>query len=109
MARLRYWEKWVPIPIREKFIVHCASGAAEPISDSMRSRSAGRLSPSGLLAIRSVVRLHPARAAQGLGINGHDLTATDAEVVAEIVALADGRVSEDALADWIRRHSTKRR
>jgi death-on-curing protein len=44
-----------------------------------------------------------------LGINDHDLTATDAEVVAEILALADGRVSEDALADWIRQHSTKRK
>ena len=44
-----------------------------------------------------------------LGINGHDLRATDAEVVTEIVALADGRVSEDELADWIREHSAKRR
>ena len=42
-----------------------------------------------------------------LGMNGRDLTATDAEVVAEIVALADGNVSEDALADWIRQHSAK--
>jgi death-on-curing protein len=44
-----------------------------------------------------------------LGMNGHDLEATDAEVVAEIVALADGGVSEEALAGWVRRHSTKRR
>ena len=44
-----------------------------------------------------------------LGMNGHDLEATDAEVVAQIVALADGSVSEEALADWIRRHSTNRR
>ena len=44
-----------------------------------------------------------------LGINGHDLTATDAEVVAEILALAEGSVSEDALADWIRQRSAKRR
>ena len=44
-----------------------------------------------------------------LGMNGHDLRATDAEVVTEIVALADGRVSEDELADWIREHSAKRR
>jgi death-on-curing protein len=28
-----------------------------------------------------------------LGINGHELEATDAEVVAEILALADGTVS----------------
>ncbi len=44
-----------------------------------------------------------------LGINGHDFSATDAEVVAEILALADGALSEEALADWIRQHSTKRR
>lgn len=44
-----------------------------------------------------------------LGINGHQLKATDAEVVAEILGLADGRVSEDELAAWIRQHTTKRR
>lgn len=43
-----------------------------------------------------------------LGMNGHDLETTDADVVAEILALADGNVSEEALADWIRQHSTKR-
>ena len=43
-----------------------------------------------------------------LGMNGHDFSATDAEVVAEILALADGTVSEDALAAWIRQHSSKR-
>lgn len=42
-------------------------------------------------------------------MNGHDLSATDAAVVAEILALADGTVSEEALAGWIRQHSTKRR
>ena len=40
-----------------------------------------------------------------LGVNGHDFSATEAEVVTEILALADGSVSEEALADWIRRHS----
>lgn len=44
-----------------------------------------------------------------LGMNGYDLETTDAEVVAEILALADGTVSEEALADWIRQRSTKRR
>ena len=44
-----------------------------------------------------------------LGINGHDFDATDAEVISEMVALADGRVSEDELAEWIRQHSSKRR
>jgi death on curing protein len=44
-----------------------------------------------------------------LGVNGYTFSATDAEVVAEIVALADGTVSEGALADWIREHSSTRR
>ncbi|HEY0874761.1 MAG TPA: type II toxin-antitoxin system death-on-curing family toxin [Vicinamibacterales bacterium] len=44
-----------------------------------------------------------------LGLNGYHFSATDAEVVTEIVALADGTVSEDALTDWIRLHSSKHR
>lgn len=44
-----------------------------------------------------------------LGVNGHDFSATDADVVTEFLALADGSVSEERLADWIRRHSSKRR
>lgn len=44
-----------------------------------------------------------------LGVNGCDFSATDAEVVAEILALAAGTVSEEALADWIRQHSSLRR
>ena len=44
-----------------------------------------------------------------LGLNGHDFAATDAEVVAVILALADGSGSEESLADWIREHSTMRR
>jgi death-on-curing protein len=40
-----------------------------------------------------------------LGINGHELEATEAEVVAEMLALAEGNVSEEALADWIREHT----
>ncbi len=44
-----------------------------------------------------------------LGLNGHNFSATEAEVVTEILALADGSVSEEALADWIRQHSAKRR
>jgi death-on-curing protein len=44
-----------------------------------------------------------------LGINGHELDATDAEVVAEFLAAADGSVSEGELAGWIREHATKRR
>ena len=44
-----------------------------------------------------------------LGINGYDLQATDADVVTQILALADNRVSETELADWIRAHSKKRK
>lgn len=44
-----------------------------------------------------------------LGVNGYDFSASEAEVVAEILALADGSVSEEAIADWIRQHSMKRR
>lgn len=44
-----------------------------------------------------------------LGLNGYELDTTDAEIVAVIVALADGSVTEEALADWIRQHSNKRR
>ncbi len=44
-----------------------------------------------------------------LGMNSYELEATDAEVVAEFVALADGNTSEEALADWIRRHAGKQR
>jgi len=44
-----------------------------------------------------------------LGMNGHAFNASDSEVVTEIVALADGSVSEESLADWIRQHSTKGR
>jgi death-on-curing protein len=42
-----------------------------------------------------------------LGVNGYELTATDAEVVTEIVALASGNVTELALAAWIREHLTR--
>ena len=44
-----------------------------------------------------------------LGINGRDLDVTDAEVISEMLALADGRVSEEEPAEWIRQHSAKRR
>ena len=44
-----------------------------------------------------------------LGVNGYAFSATDADVIAEILALAEGSVSEDALADWVRQHSAKPR
>jgi death-on-curing protein len=43
-----------------------------------------------------------------LELNGHEFTATEADVVAEILALADGSLTEDALADWVRQHSAAR-
>jgi death-on-curing protein len=44
-----------------------------------------------------------------LGVNGHDFETTEPEVVAAFLALADGRVSEEALADWIRQRTSKHR
>ena len=44
-----------------------------------------------------------------LELNDHDFAATDAEVIAEFVAVADGSVSEEALAAWIRGHTSRRR
>jgi death-on-curing protein len=44
-----------------------------------------------------------------LGVNGYAFAASDAEVVAEILALADGTSSEEAMVDWIREHSSRRR
>jgi death-on-curing protein len=43
-----------------------------------------------------------------LGLNGLDITASEAEVVTTIVALAAGRIDEETLADWIRSHTTPR-
>ena len=44
-----------------------------------------------------------------LGVNGHDFSAPEAEVVAEFLDLADGRISEEALTAWVRQHSSQRR
>jgi len=44
-----------------------------------------------------------------LGMNGHAFSATDADVVSEIRALAAGTVSEAELTEWVRAHSSKRR
>jgi death-on-curing protein len=43
-----------------------------------------------------------------LGLNSYELRATDIEVVSVIVALADGRVSEEELGNWVRQHATRR-
>ena len=37
-------------------------------------------------------------------LNNYEFEATDADVVAEIIALAEGTVTESELAEWIRRH-----
>lgn len=39
-----------------------------------------------------------------LGLNGHELTASDAEVVTVMLNLAAGDMTEAALAKWIRQH-----
>lgn len=44
-----------------------------------------------------------------LGVNGYDFSATEAEVVTEILGVAAGGVPEDALVEWVRRHSSKHR
>ena len=43
-----------------------------------------------------------------LGLNGLEFTASEAEVVTTMVALASGALDEDTLADWIRLHTVKR-
>lgn len=43
-----------------------------------------------------------------LGLNDLEFTATEADVVTTIVALASGELDEETLADWIRLHSAKR-
>ena len=40
-------------------------------------------------------------------LNGYELTATDADCVLTMVGVADGSVSEDELANWIRDHIEK--
>ena len=44
-----------------------------------------------------------------LGVNRCIFSATDEEVVAEIVMLADDSLSEDAFAEWIRQHTSQRK
>ena len=43
-----------------------------------------------------------------LGLNGLDLTASEADVVTTIVALASGELDENTLADWVRLHTEER-
>jgi death-on-curing protein len=42
-----------------------------------------------------------------LGLNGLVFTASEADVVTTMVALAAGMLDEEALADWLRRHAEK--
>ena len=41
-----------------------------------------------------------------LELNGYELGATDAEVIAVFVSLAAGNTSETSLGDWVRAHTT---
>jgi death-on-curing protein len=41
-----------------------------------------------------------------LVLNGHRLTATDAEMVVAFLALAAGELSEEEMADWFRERTT---
>ena len=43
-----------------------------------------------------------------LEINGWEFDASEPDVVAEFLALADGRIPEEALASWIRQRISKR-
>jgi death-on-curing protein len=42
-----------------------------------------------------------------LGINGLEFDAPEQDVVAEMVMLADGKLSEEQLAAWVRSHITR--
>lgn len=41
-----------------------------------------------------------------LALNGRKLTASDADAVLAMLAVADGTLEEAAFADWIRRHTS---
>jgi death on curing protein len=43
-----------------------------------------------------------------LGLNGLEFTASEADAVTAIVALASGDLDEETLADWIRLHTARR-
>ncbi len=43
-----------------------------------------------------------------LMLNGHDLGASDAELVVAFLALAAGELTEEELADWFRMHLAER-
>jgi death-on-curing protein len=42
-----------------------------------------------------------------LALNGHELIADDAQCVMAILSLASGALTEEALAQWVRRHMRK--
>ena len=44
-----------------------------------------------------------------LGLNGLEFTASEADAVTTIVALASGDLDEETLADWIRLHTARRK
>jgi death-on-curing protein len=44
-----------------------------------------------------------------LKLNGHDIDASEVDKYLEFIGVADGSVSEEAFADWIRAHLVKTR
>src|SRR5687767_190632 len=44
-----------------------------------------------------------------LEVNGHEVNAPEPDAVLTFLALAEGKLSEDSLAAWLKRHSVKRR
>ena len=42
-----------------------------------------------------------------LGLNGYDFAAEEAEIVARIIAVAEGSLSETGLAEWVRQRTTR--
>jgi death-on-curing protein len=49
------------------------------------------------------------RLRNSLILNGHRLTASDAELVVAFVALAAGELNEDEIADWFRERAERAR
>ena len=44
-----------------------------------------------------------------LELNGYEVNAPEPDTVLTFLALAEGKLSEDSLAAWLKRHSTKHR
>lgn len=86
-ALARPKDKWVYSDQRDVAVLAAAYGFALETSHPYRDGN----KRIGFLAMATF-----------LGINGYELTATDVDVVSEMLALAAGRISEAELARWIR-------